>query len=190
MTTKLNTFVLILFLTLATQAQINHGLWSTGCKEGLKKEQVYDKNNKVVSTESFYQDAACSHESFRFQTLGRITYYQSSNNFIDFTYEVIYLSIFKQNVIDDFNARKVCGYADWALTQAQNITGRKCAIFNIHKPTQIPTTEDIKYGIFQIAQNKLYYGKLSQDFDGSSPERRPVQINALIEYIFQNSSLE
>lgn len=183
---KLNILVLILFFPFFSKAQITNGLWSTGCRDGLKKEQIYGKNNLVISTENFYQDAKCTDESFRFQTIGLVNYHENSNIFIDFIYEELYLSLFKQNVVEDFNTRKVCGYDNWAIAEAQNITGLKCAIFNVNKPTQIPAAGDFKYGIFQILQNKLYYGKLTQNSDGSSPEKRPLEINYFIEYIFQN----
>lgn len=183
---KLNLLVLILILSSITKAQITSGLWSTGCQNGLKKEQVYRANNRVVSTESFFQDQNCADESFRFQTIGLVNYYKTSESFVDFLYEEIHLSIFKQNVIADFNARKVCGLSDWAIARAQNITGLKCAIFNLNKPTQIPAAGEIKYGIFQIDHDKLYYGKLSRELNATSPEKRPAQINFLTEYIFQN----
>ncbi len=187
MVTKLNLLALVLFLYPASQAQISGGYWSTGCINGLKKEQVYGNNNKVISTESFYQDADCKVESFRFQTIGLVSYYQNSPEFIDFVYQEIYLSVFKQNVIEDLNLRKVCGYSDWTKAGAQNITGLKCTLFNINKPTQIPAAGDLKYGIFLVEKTKLYYGQLSPDFDGSTPAKRPGKINSLIEYIFQNS---
>lgn len=187
---KIILFVLILAAHFKSEAQITTGFWSTGCQNGLKKEQIYGHNNRVITTESFYQDKNCLDESFRFQTIGLVSYYSSENystpeNFIDFLYEEIFLTVYKQNVISDFNSRKVCGYTDWATTQAQNITGLKCAIFNLSRPTQIPRAGEIKYGIFQSNDGKLYYGKLSQELNASSPEKRPNQINFLTEYLFQ-----
>ena len=183
---KLNILALILFFSFTSEAQITNGLWSTGCQHSLKKEQIYGRNNRVISTESFYQDTKCTDESFRFQTIGLVNYYENSNSFIDFIYEELYLSLFKQNVVEDFNTRKVCGHDNWVIAEAQNITGRECAIFNINKPTRIPAAGDFKFGIFQILEGKLYYGKLTQNLDGSSPQKRPLEINYFIEYIFQN----
>ena len=186
MLTKLNLLALILFYSISLWADINQGLWSTGCKNGLKKEQIYDNRNKVITVERYFTDANCMAESFNFQTTGQISYYKDSADFIDFVYAKIYLNIFKQNIIEDFNTRKVCGISNWKAAYEQNITGLKCAIFNISRPTQIPATGDLKFGIYRIEQNKLYYGLLSKDFDASTPAKRPVQINSLIEYIFRN----
>lgn len=188
---KINLLVLIVSLPLISAAQITSGLWSTGCQNGLKKEQIYGRNNRVITTESFFQDKNCTDESFRFQTIGFVSYYTTPENssapesFIDFLYEEIYLTVFKQNVISDFNSRKVCGYSDWATTQAQNITGLKCAIFNLNRPTKIPSAGETKYGIYLSNGGKLYYGQLSQELNATSPEKRPNQINFGTEYSFQ-----
>ena len=184
---KINLFVLILGLPPTSVAQIASGFWSTGCQNGLKNEQIYGRNNRVFTTEGFYQDKNCTDESFRFQTIGLVSYYSgsTSESYIDFLYEEIFLTVFKQNVILDFNSRKVCGYADWTVTQAQNITGLKCAIFNLNRPTKIPSAGETKYGIYHSNDGKLFYGRLTQELNATSPEKRPNQINFAREYFFQ-----
>ncbi|MEQ1721977.1 MAG: hypothetical protein ABL930_02295 [Pseudobdellovibrio sp.] len=156
------------------------------CQQGLKKEQIYEPNNRVSTTEFFHQDALCNDESFRFQTIGTIQYNGEDSRFIDFTYERINLSVFKQNVIDDFNKRKVCGFNDWKVSVPQNITGLKCAIFNYTKETQIPKHGDMKYGIYLVEENRLYYGQPSQILDGSTPSKRPTEFRRSIELLFQS----
>mgnify|MGYP001599688104 CR=1 FL=1 len=182
---KLNILVLTLLLSHTAQARITDGLWSTGCSNGLNKEQVFE-GNQVATTEHFYQDTQCSDESFRFQTLGSVNYYNEQADFIDFVYAEIYLTLFKETIVEDFNTRKVCGVNNWKSAQAKNITGLKCAIFNTNKETQIPKAADQKYGIFRLEKNKLYYGQLSRSLDGSSAEKRPVRLNSATEYIFRN----
>lgn len=181
---KIILFVLTLATLINSEAQIATGHWSTGCQNGLKKEQIYGNNNRVITTESFFQDKDCNDESFRFQTIGLVSY-PATDGFIDFLYEEIFLTIFKQNVILDFNSRKVCGYSEWVATQAQNITGLKCAIFNLNRPTKIPSAGEIKYGIFQKNDHKLYYGQLTQALNATSPKKRPTQINFATEYLLK-----
>lgn len=176
----------IILLSGALHAKINSGLWSAGCMKGLIKEQTYQNDTDVSLVEYFHQDAQCQDKSFQFQTSGYVVYSNEQNNFINFIYEKIQLTVFKQNVIDDFNSRKVCGYNSWAKAQAQNITGLKCALFNTSKEVQIPEVADQKFGIYQLENNKLYFGKLTQSYDGSAPDKRPQQIDKLTEYIFQN----
>ena len=186
-TSKATLLVLSYLLSTLCQAQVTSGLWTTNCNNGLINEQTYSANNRVISTESFHSDQNCQKISFRFQTTGLVSYYKGSDKFIDFIYGEIFLTLFKQEFISDFNQRKVCGLSDWTLSQAQNITGLKCAIFNISKEAQIPPAGEIKYGIFQMNQGKLYYGQLSKEFNSSTPAVRPTQINFFTEYIFQNS---
>ena len=186
----MNFKISILFLALVfqisqiTHAQIANGIWSTKCINGQQKLQVYS-DKLVVLIEQFYSDSQCLNESIRFETTGTINYSHENSSFIDFKYEAIHVTFFKQDIIDDFNNRKVCGLAEWKLAHAQNITGRRCAIFNLHKETQIPQTGDRKYGIYSIENAKLYYGQLTKNLDGSSPEKRPTQINTSLEYFFE-----
>jgi hypothetical protein len=168
-------------------AYINSGIWVMDCQRGLKKKQVYESNNRVSTTEFFHKDVSCQDEFFRFQTIGTVSYNDKNPSFIDFNYEDIYLSIFKQNLIDDFNIRKVCGLTNWTMGGAQKITGLKCAIFNFDEETQIPRVGDQKFGIFSLSDDKLFYGKNSINKDGSSPEKRPTQLDPTKAYILKNS---
>lgn len=186
MLSKANIFIFSFFLSISLFAYINSGLWVLKCQQGLKKEQIYEVSGRVSTTEFFHQDAHCSDESFRFETIGSVFYNDANPTFIDFMYEQINLTVFKQRVIDDFNTRKVCGFTNWKNGEAQNITGLKCAIFNYTKETQIPKGGDKKYGIYSVEENKLYYGQPSSEYDGSTPLRRPVEFRRSIEFLFQN----
>ena len=185
---KLNMLLLALSLQISqvTHAQIANGIWSTKCINSQQKIQIY-RSSHVVSIEKFYSDSQCLDESIRFQTTGSINYSHENISFIDFEYKEIQVIPFKQNIIDDFNTRKVCGFSQWKPGEAQNITGLRCAIFNLYKETQIPQLGDRKYGIYLIENAKLYYGQLTKTLDGSSSEKRPNQINTSIEYIFRSS---
>lgn len=184
---KWNILLLVVFVSPTLKAQISPGLWRTTCQAGLFKEQILLDNRQIILTEHFHQDANCKDISFRFQTSGDISYAIDYPHYIDFVYSDIELTLFKQIVVDNFNQRKVCGLDNWKIAEPQTITGLKCAMFNLHKETQIPRRLDRKYGIFSIENNKLFYGKLTQNHDGSSPEKRPQQLDQAIEYIFQKS---
>lgn len=180
-------FNVIFVYSAGALAQINPGLWSTQCLKGLIKSQTLGTNNEIRLSENFYQDAACTQASFEFKTNGAVFFNSEQPLFIDFVYEDIQMTLYKNNLVVDFNSRKVCGFDNWKIAEPQDITGRLCAIFNIGKETQIPRRNDFKYGIYSIENEKLYYGKLSSQFDGNSPEKRPQQLNRIIEYIFQKS---
>lgn len=192
----LNKLIFVICLAYSNYAlsQIASGIWQTKCLAGIEKKQIYSPNNSVITDEYFYADRNCKQEVMRFTTAGSVEYptplnsqNDSSNREINFSYKEIYLSLHTQSTIDNFNSRQVCGFSDWQLSVAKNITGLKCALFNANLKTQIPFEGDIRYGIYLQNENKLYYGQLTSEKNSSSPDRRPDQLNLTIEYIFQNS---
>lgn len=150
------------------------GQWSSGCDRGLRKEQVIDQQQQsVTTTEYFYQDKTCTQESFRFKTTGTLYFDAAEPYWIDFSYTQVELTVFVPQVVADFNTRAVCGFQDWQAAAPKRITGLRCALFNVNKPTQIPVLGDLKFGIYKIEDGRLYYGQLTQEKNGSSKERRP-----------------
>lgn len=168
-------FISILLLSLGSygETQDLNGVWKLNCDRGLRKEQVIE-NFTTVTTEFFHQDKYCNHESFRFKTSGTIQLTEANPTWIDFTYTQVELTVFIPDVVADFNLRQVCGFTDWAVGEAKVITGLQCALFNVNKATQIPKVGDLKYGIYKIENDRLYYGQMTQKTDGSSFEKRPT----------------
>ncbi len=158
------------------------GHWQSGCQWGLQKQQNVVKS-QVHSIESFFSDRNCSKLSFKFETLGQNEYSIENPSWVNFTFREINLSVYVQAAIDDLNFRKVCGLTDWQTGKAQVITGRQCALFNVHKQTQIPRALDRKYGIYAIENQRLYYGVLTKENDGSTPEKRPMKLST--DFLFQ-----
>lgn len=142
------------------------------CDRGLRKEQVI-QGQAVTTTEFFHQDKECTQESFRFKTVGTLVFDNNEPSWIDFYYTAIDLTVFVPQVVADFNTRAVCGFQDWQVGTSKQITGLKCALFNVNKPTQIPTVGDLKFGIYKIEDGRLYYGQLTQEKNGSSAKKRP-----------------
>lgn len=181
----ISAFILLLAAPTISFAYIKSGLWNTACERGLFKKQIYI--NEFVSTEEhFHQNAGCSDLSFIFTTDGFVDFPTNEKKYINFIYDKIFLSLHKEISVNDFNARKVCGFNDWKLSEKKEITGLKCALFNVNSEAQIPSAGQRRYGLYLVIEDKLYYGQLNQTYDGSSPERRPQQINRTTEYIFQN----
>ncbi len=185
MSAKSNLFFLTLFSTLNLHAEINSGLWSTDCLNGLKKRQTYEKG--FVSTdEIFHQDRNCEDLSFTFTTTGTVSYIVDEPLSLNFVYDRLFLTLSKETLIEDFNARSVCGINRWT-SEPMEITGLKCALFSFSSETQIPRSGDVRYGIFSVENDRLYYGQLSKNFDSSTPARRPQELNRTTVYIFRSS---
>jgi hypothetical protein len=152
------------------------GVWQTVCSNGLQKTNIL-QNKSSKYQESFFKDKNCLNESFRFVTLSHFTFESINPNWLNFTYDQIELTIFNELIIKDFNSRNVCGVNTWRLSEPQNITGKACALFNINQASLMPKSGDIKYALFKIIDTRLYYGKLSKNEDGSTPEKRPTEFN-------------
>ena len=152
------------------------GHWIIPCRDGLKKQQVF-RGAQVTTIESFHKDRNCQNLSFEFETIGFNEFPAQNLMWINFTYAQINLKVFVDEVIADFNERKVCGVNNWKSGEVKNITGRACAMFNYNKPTQIPRIGDQKFGVYSLDEDKLFYGVLSKEFDGSAPDKRPKALN-------------
>lgn len=152
------------------------GLWQTACLNGLQKTNSI-QNHSSQYQESFFKDKNCFNESFRFVTQSNFTFDSTHSNWVNFTFSEIQLTVFTNLIINDFNNRSVCGVNTWKLAEPQNITGKACALFNINQASLMPKAGDIKYAIYEIKDNRLYYGKLSKKEDGSTPDKRPTEFN-------------
>lgn len=179
-------FVLTTIFSLCSWASIENGLWHTHCQRGLKKQQIY-KNGHVVTLEDFHHDADCRDRAFRFETAGFVRFYAEPAHYIEFRYESIQLTLYRDILTEDFNRRRVCGFSDWQIGHPRTITGLRCALFTSDFEVTVPPAGQTRYGIYLREGNSLYYGQLTQEFDGSTPERRPQQLNRSIEYIFQTT---
>lgn len=182
----ISAFILCFTAPAISSAYIKSGLWNTTCERGLLKKQIY-VNDFVSTEEYFHQDANCSDLSFIFTTDGYVEFPANEKNFINFVYDKIFLSLHREVSVNDFNARKVCDFDNWQLSEKKEITGLKCALFNVNSEAQIPSAGQRRYGLYSVIEDKLYYGQLNQTYDGSTPARRPQQINRSTEYTFQNS---
>jgi hypothetical protein len=178
---KILLLILIVLSFLKVQAQIAEGLWTTGCQNGLIKEQIY-QNDNVSNREHFYQDKDCQRESFIFETIGSVQYTSTNTEFIDFTYETLTLEVFNTSLVADLNSRKVCGFDNWQTGQAKTITGLHCALFDVNNESAIPQKGDQKFGIYSVLEDKLYYGQLTLTNDGSTPQKRPQKLNTTFIY--------
>ncbi|MGZ3692090.1 MAG: hypothetical protein ACXVAX_11345 [Pseudobdellovibrio sp.] len=167
------------------EATILPGLYQTQCARGTLKEQTYSAD-QVRLVESFFQDAGCTKSYITFETQGGVQFEESSSQNIDFSYKKIFLTLETPALVDDFNTRRVCGFSNWQISVKQEITGLMCAIFNFDKASKIPSAGDVRYGIYLLKDNGVYYGKMTAQYDSSAPEKRPQEIDFSTEYIFQN----
>lgn len=182
-------FSFVFLLSTSLLAQVPDGKWRTNCVAGTERLQVYNAF-QVHTEENFFTSLSCDQLNARFITIGQVEYVKAAElktNQINFTYRQVLLSLHRPELVSDFNRRRVCGFDNWSFADAKDITGLRCELFQPGSATAVASAGDRRYGIYALSDGKLYYGKLSLNEDGSSPEKRPRSLQLAIEYTFQKS---
>lgn len=165
---------LIVFISLFSnwaKATTLDGFWFRPCQNGGFQTQEFS-GPRNFADDLFFEDGNCTRPMMTFTNSGT-SRYQGQN--IDFQFESVSLTLFSDRIIADFNSRRVCGKADWQKNLRVTITGLRCALFQNNQVIQIPRKGDTRYGIWKIEGSRLFFGRLSEQEDGSSPSKRPTQ---------------
>lgn len=150
------------------------GRWFKACEGGSVKTEDFALT-KVALNEMFFLDRDCQRPSMIFISEG--SYVLPSNGVIDFKFSAVKIRLMSESAVNDFNVRKVCGFLDWKLATDKEISGRPCEIFFVGLPQRIPAVGEMRYGIYQLDGNRLSLGKLTRDSNGTTPEKRPTELN-------------
>ncbi len=157
-------------LSLNAQAsQTLEGVWLRPCH--TQSLQVQEFSGELSSlTELFFEDASCSSPFLAFFNDGTV---QTNQNEMNFKFQKVFIKLYADNLVQDFNQRAVCGIKDWKKSSLQEITGLSCALFQNRKSIQVPRAGDMRYGIWKIENSLLYFGQLTPEKNGLTPEKRP-----------------
>ena len=128
--------------------------------------QIFEDNSSSAN-EIFFQDATCRTPLLAFLNDGEFKV-QDLN--IDFEFQKVSMVLYSDKVVADFNQRAVCGKTDWKNNSPAEITGLRCALFQENKLVQVPQKGDMRFGIWQVKETKLFFGILTQEKNGSTPE--------------------
>lgn len=151
------------------------GRWFQPCSKGAVKSE-YFRRFEVALTEMYFLDKNCRQPSLILINEG--SYWLPVGNHIDFQFASIRARLMSAIAINDFNRRKVCGFDDWQLGSEKEISGRSCEIFYVGIPQRLPTVGEMRYGIYQLREDRLSFGKLSRDKDATTPDKRPTEFNS------------
>lgn len=163
--------LIILFLSQFLWAQDPQleGVWRQTCANQAVRTEDF-AGTAVAFTESYYADKKCDELLLEFTSLGAFT---AENGKIDFAFRQINITLHNIHYVDDYNDRHVCGINTWQVGKAEDVTGKFCEIFGPGVGLQIPPQGRMRYGIYKIEEDRLYFGRLSLEHDSSSPEKRP-----------------
>jgi hypothetical protein len=154
--------------------ELLQGLWRQECaKRNERTEEFIDST--VTLKESFFSDGHCQKAILVFINEGTFVLPAARN--IDFRFTSVRLKLGGENLIQDFNHRKVCGFQDWKIDEEKEISGRLCEIFIIGSPQKIPTAGDMRYGTYHLQDDRLQFGKISREENALTPEKRPTKLD-------------
>jgi hypothetical protein len=155
-------------------APVLEGRWQQQCTNGNLRIEVFQQQ-RVSLNEIFFSDKDCRQPSVVFINDG--TFVLPGPGLMDFKFTSVRLRLLTPAAVANFNARKVCGLSDWQVTVEKEISGRSCEIFMIGFPQRIPTAGDMRYGIYQLYNDRLYLGKLSKEHNANTPAARPIEMD-------------
>ena len=148
-------------------------MWLRACSQGGMQIQIFEDNSSSAN-EIFFQDAKCRTPLLAFLNDGEFKV-QDLN--IDFEFRKVSMVLYSNELVADFNRRSVCGKNDWKNNSPKEITGFRCALFQEDKLVQVPQKGDMRFGIWQVKETKLFFGILTPEKNCSSPEKRPVDMD-------------
>ena len=157
------------FLSMTLPQELE-GRWIQPCQNKAVREEVL-QNNTAALAENYYLDANCSEPLLTFRNEGGL---RAEDGKMDFSFTRVTIAVHSSALVGDFNDRAVCGYQNWIAGLERDITGMTCALFNPNKPALSPKVGDMRYGIYKVEENKLYFGQLTLQHNALTPENRPI----------------
>lgn len=159
----------MLLLTTLLAMNLN-GVWVRPCNQGQMQIQFFEAE-KNYSDDLFFQDQACQKPLMSFSYDGL---YQLRTGEMDYQFSRVSITVYSNELLQNFKTRKVCGFTNWSLNSPREITGLRCAFFS-EKEMQVPNNGEGRFGIWKVENRKLYFGKLTPSHPATSPETRPIE---------------
>ena len=174
-------FILALQIAQAEDPQLLLGRWEQDCYEHKQKTEVFYPEH-VSFFENYYVDDRCNQALFTFKSTGAYSLPGPANvdlgtEKMDFRFEQVEVLLKRQDLVDQFNAEKTCGFSDWVINEAKDITALLCDFFSSAKPVHIPAAGEMRYGIYKMAGDELYLGRLTLNQNGRSEGTRPTDLD-------------
>jgi hypothetical protein len=126
-----------------------------------------------------YTDAGCTQTTYSSTSNG--TYSVPSTQVapagaapMDSAITDISMAVADSALVTQVNEHSFYGYNDWAVNAAKDITGRHASASDTQDPADMLRTT---YGIFQIINGKLYFGKTSPEQPLTTAAQRPKALD-------------
>lgn len=155
------------------------GLFVQDCASGFRRSQDFSPSQVIYSEENFF-DSACEELSVSSRSYGSYSLGEKVGDAraIDFVFAKVTLEPSSAEVAAAYRGRALCGLTEWEQDKETEITGLRCDFLDNGGLFKVPSAGDIRYGIVKEEGDSLRFGRLSPEFDGSSPERRPLFLDS------------
>jgi hypothetical protein len=147
------------------------GSWLQACQNKTTRHELF-VGAQVMLAETYFYDPACTRPFLLFKSVG--THQENGERNMDFRFSRVLITLSAQELVDDYNSRRVCGFQDWSLNQEKEITGQTCALFAASSPGPIPKKDEMRFGIYKLDGDHLYFGQLNRIQNALTPKARPT----------------
>jgi hypothetical protein len=176
-------------------SSLEGGVWKTACSYSASGS--YQINSASFSGGGFTQSSivhsgsGCATALARFDITGTYVVGSSLNGSnvypIDETLASMKLTVLDSSLLSSYNSATYCGYSDWAVGVAKDVTGRTCG------SSVLPSVGSVNYDIYTIwpysipevgiTQGTLNFGYNDTAHDGTSPSKRPESTYGNFDYV-------
>ncbi len=155
------------------------GNWKSSCagqQGGYSTENIKIGENKIDYTVAVFGDAGCTNKYVDLVTVGTLDIGPMSQSIAmahdtQIIFSKINLTPRSGFVTMMLNSKTMCGYKDWKVNVAKDVSGREC------DGQQMPKIGDATYDLVSLQNSKLFYGEKTEENDGTSPEKRPKKLD-------------
>lgn len=158
----------------AEEANALVGKWIQECQGGKLKLEDFSSNQDVTLVETYHSKANCETEVMSVRSIG--TYVLDAAK-IDFTFSAVVVRLTSTSLAEKYSSLETCGIKQWTTEKDIEITGKKCDLFGFGKTYQVPFKGEVRYGIYGIYEDLLFFGALSKQYDATTPEKRPIYLD-------------
>jgi len=157
------------------------GNYVQSCNSGLIRSESFS-GAEVIFSEAVHYDRQCAAPSFTMRSygsysLGKAVEEPSGASEIDFIFIKLTITPDSAELAAAYRAHKVCGHSGWSESVENEVTGQACDFFLNGSPVRAPGSGEVRYGIFQLVGDSLFFGALTPERNASSPDRRPLRLD-------------
>lgn len=176
-------FLVSLISTLSFAAGLD-GLWRQDCRNGYQKEERIS-GGRVEFAETNFRDGFCGRPAVRILSRGALlggpaVAQPESAEELDFIFSSVSLVPLDEGAALFYDSIRLCGLSGWRVGEEKEITGLFCSFFGEEGGLfVVPAKGTRKYGIVKRGPLEIFFGRLSPERDGSTPFRRPLELEEM-----------